>query len=192
MNKLFCSFILCGLIASLSACQSEKGNDSTPQNSKLILGKWSLQQQKSVQYIDDVMKTDTTFEITKSNVAYLQFNSNGTYNSVSHYIAQAGPPLTLGNGTIVAANDTTFGTYNIANTDLQLSSSIAGFISSTFSYGATTISTPLPIFAIVSNTSQINTLTVSNLNIHSELIYSTTANGVNTIYKNEFDYYYTK
>ena len=191
MHKLCFLFAVILMLCILPACK-KSDNSAISNSAKLITGKWSLQQQKTVQYIDGVMKTDTIFSATGSSVAYLQFNSNGTYNSVSHYIAQSGPPFTLGNGTVVAANDTTFGTYNITNTDLKLSSFIAGFISSTFSYGATTISTPLPTFVIVSNTSKINTLTALNLNIHSELVYSTTANGVSTVYKNEFDYYYTR
>src|SRR6202000_572666 len=137
-NKLYYAFIACLLACGLSACQHSSGNNVTPNPSALIVGKWNLQQQKTVQYINGEVKTDTIFSATVSSVANLQFNSNGTYHSASHYISQAGPPFTLGNGTVVAANDSTFGTYNIANTELKLSSIVAGFINAGFAYGTTT------------------------------------------------------
>jgi hypothetical protein len=180
------------LISSLSACKGGKGVSPNPVPG-LIVGKWNLQQQKTVQYVDGVIKTDTTFSATVSAAANLQFNINGTYNSSSHYFAQAGPPFSLNNGaTVVAANDTTFGTYSIANTELKLSSNVAGFISASFAYGTTTIAPTLPTFTLVSKTSQINKLTSADLNIHSEVIYTSTLNSVTITYKNEFDYYYTK
>lgn len=193
MNKLYYLIIVCLLVCGLSACQHGSGNNVAPNASALIVGKWNLQQQKTVQYINGVVGTDTTFVATVSSNANLKFNSNGTYNSASHYVAQAGLPYTLNNGTtVVAANDTTFGTYSIGNTELKLSSIVAGFINAGFAYGTTTIATTLPTFALVSNTSQINALTSSKLNIHSEVIYTATTNSITTTYKNEFDYYYTK
>lgn len=190
MKRIFFVLFPVLLVYYLSACQGGKSTNPAPSPS--VVGKWNLQQQKTVQYVNGEVETDTIFYATVSSVANLQFNSNGTYHSASHYISQAGPPFTLGNGTVVAANDSTFGTYNVANTELKLSSIVAGFINAGFAYGTTTTPVTLPVFALVSNTSQINKLTSTNLEIHSEVIYTSTLNSVTTTYKNEFDYSYTK
>lgn len=192
MNKLNYFFIMCLLLCGLAACNSNKAIGITPSSSSLILGKWNLEQQKTLQYVNGVVQIDTTFTASVSVNARAQFNADGTYNSASHYVAQTGPPLTFGNGSIAAANDSTFGTYNIADTQLKLSSIVTGFISATLAYGTTTFQSTLPTFALVSNISQINSLSSSKLNIHSEVIYSSSLNNTTTTYKNEFDYYYTK
>jgi hypothetical protein len=191
MNKLYYILIVCLLVCGLFACQRGSGNNVAPKASTLIVGKWNLQQQKTVQYVNGVMKTDTTYLASSNNIASLQFNKDGIYHSVSRFIAEVGPANPLNGGvSYTAAQDSTDGTYSITNTSLNLSALVAGFIiDSPASFGTTTT---LPVFTLISNTSQINELTVSKLNMHIEVVYTEAVNNVTTTYKNEVDSYYTK
>jgi hypothetical protein len=195
MNKLYYILIVCLLIGGLSACQHGSGNGVAPDASALIVGKWNLQQEKSVQYVNGVVKTDTTYLASSNNVANLQFNKDGTYHSAGHYVSEIGSPIAnpLNGGiTSITAQDSTSGTYSIKNTSLNFSALVAGFANgATPSLYGTTAST-LPTYALISNTSQINELSTSKLTMHTEVVYSETLNSVVTTYKNEIDFYYTK
>jgi hypothetical protein len=195
MNKLYYILIVSLLVCGLSACQHSSGNSVAPDASALIVGKWNLQQEKTVQYVNGMMKTDTTYLTSPANVANLQFNKDGTYHSAGHYVSQIGSPIANplnGGVTYTAAQDSISGTYSIKNTSLNFSSLVAGFANSaTPSFYGTTVST-LPTYTLVSNTSQINELSASKLTIHTEFVYSETLNSVVTTYKNEIDFYYTK
>lgn len=195
MNKLYYILIVSLLVCGLSACQHGSGNSVAPDASALIVGKWNLQQEKTVQYVNGVVKTDTTYLTSPTNVANLQFNMGGTYHSASHYVSEIGSPIANplnGGVTYTAAQDSTYGTYSIKNTSLNFSALVAGFASgATPSFYGTTVST-LPTYALISNTSQINELSTSKLTMHTEVVYSETLNSVVTTYKNEIDFYYTK
>jgi hypothetical protein len=192
MNKLSHIVILCLLVCGLSACQRANGNTVTPNALALIVGKWNLQQQKTMRYVDGVMKTDTVYLTSPTNVANIQFNRDGTYHSVSRFVSEVGTPADPLSGGVAytAAQDSTYGTYTIVNTSLNFSALVAGFITGTTgSFGTTTT---IPVFTLISNTSQINELTASKLNMHTEVVYTEAVNNVTTTYKNEIDSYYTK
>ena len=195
MNKLYYILIVSLLVWGLSACQHGSGNSVAPDASALIVGKWNLQQEKTVQYVNGVMKTDTTYLTSPTNVANLQFNMGGTYHSASHYVSEIGSPIANpfnGGITSITAQDSTSGTYSIKNTSLNFSALVTGFANgATPSFYGTTVST-LPTYTLISNTSQINELSTSKLNMHTEVVYSETLNSVATTYKNEIDFYYTK
>jgi hypothetical protein len=191
MNKLYYILIICFLIGGLSACQHGSGNSVAPDPSALIVGKWNLQQEKFVQYVNGVTKADITELASSNSMANLEFSKDGSYHSASHLIVQGGPADPLSGGiNYTAAEDSTYGTYTVANTSLNLSALITGFIIySPASFGTTTT---IPVFALISNTSQIDELSVSKLNMHTEVVYTETVNSVTTTYKNEIDSYYTK
>jgi hypothetical protein len=194
MNKLYYILISCLLACGLSACQHSSGNSPAPDASALIVGKWNLQQEKTVQYVNNVMKKDTTYLTSPTNIANLQFNKDGTYHSAGHYVSGIGSPIAnpLNGGiTSITAQDSTYGTYRIVNSSLNFSNFVAGLVSGTPSFYGTTVST-LPTYTLISNTSQINELSTSKLNMHTEVVYSETLNSVTTTYKNETDFYYTK
>lgn len=195
MNKLYYILIICLLVFGLFACQHGSGNSVAPDASALIVGKWNLQQEKTVQYVNGVMKTDTTYLTSPTNVANLQFNMSGTYHSASHYVSEIGSPIANplnGGVTYTTAQDSTFGTYSIKNASLNFSALVTGFANGAApSFYGTTAST-LPTYALISNTSQINELTTSKLTMHTEVVYSETLNSVVTTYKNEIDFYYAK
>ena len=195
MNKLSYIFILLLVVCGLAACHPGSGNNITPTPSALIVGKWNLQQQKTVQYVNGVMKVDTTYLASSNSIANLQFNKDGSYHSASHFVSEIGSPIAnpLNGGiTYTAAQDSTAGTYSIKNTSLNFSALVAGFASgATPSFYGTTVST-LPTYTLISNTSQINELSTSKLNMHTEVVYSATLNSVVITYKNEIDFYYTK
>jgi hypothetical protein len=193
MNKISYIFIVCVLACGLSACHPSSGNNLTPTPSALIVGKWNLQQQKTEQYINGALKTDTTYLTSATNVANLQFNKDGTYHSVSRFVAEIGTPIANplnGGVSYTAGQDSTYGIYNITNTSLNFSAFVAGFITSgPASFGTTTT---IPVFTLISNTSQINELTTSKFNMHTEVVYTEAVNNETTTYKNEIDSYYTK
>jgi hypothetical protein len=193
MNKLYYIFILFLMICGLSACQHGSGNSVAPDASSLIVGKWNLQQEKFVQYVNGIMNSDVTELASSNSIANLQFNRDGSYHSASHLVVQGGPADPLSGGlSRTTAEDSTYGTYKIANTSLNFSSLVAGFaIIATPSFYGTTVST-LPTYTLVSNTSQINELSTSKLTMHTEFVYSETLNSVVTTFKNEIDFYYTK
>jgi hypothetical protein len=191
MNKLYYILIVCLLACGLSACQRGSGNSVAPNASALIVGKWNLQQEKFVQYVDGIVNSDITELRSSNSIANLQFNKDGSYHSASHLVVQGGPADPLNGGVNrTAAEDSTYGTYGITNTSLNLSALVAGFIiDSPASFGTTTT---IPVFTLISNTSQINELTASKLNMHTEVVYTEAVNNVTTTYKNEIDSYYTK
>jgi hypothetical protein len=195
MNKLYYVIIVCLLIGGLSACQHGSGNSVAPDASALIVGKWNLQQEKTVQYVNGVVKTDTTYLTSATNIANLQFNMDGTYHCAGHYVSEIGSSIAnpLNGGiTSITAQDSTSGTYSIKNTSLNFSRSIVGFANgATPSFYGTTVST-LPTYTLISNTSQISELSTSKLTMHTAVVYSETLNSVVTTYKNEIDFYYTK
>jgi hypothetical protein len=192
MRKLSFLFALCLLIGGLSACKTGNGNGAPNNASVLILGKWNLQHQKIVKYVNGTKQTDTSFTANAGSTANLQFNKNGTYHSASYYISSAGPPFAPGGIGNIAASDSTYGNYSIQGSMLNLSSTVAGFTTGSFAYGvATTIGT-LPTLSLLSNNTQINVLTANSLTIHTELIYAATVNQVSATYKNEFDFYYNR
>jgi hypothetical protein len=192
MNKLSYIFILFLLVCGLSACQHGSGNNVAPNPSALILGKWNLQQQKSVIYVNSAVQIDTTYLTSFTNVSRAQFNKDNTFNSVGLW-STAITNGNLNNGTSAAMGiDSTSGTYSIVNSSLNTNVAIAGFSNMVGFYDAATSVGTVSLVNVVSRSSQIMVLTSSKFNLHFELVYNTSINNVITNYKEEEDYYYTK
>jgi hypothetical protein len=188
MNRLLYFIIYCLLLSGLYACNNGKGNNPNPQNSQLLLGKWNLQQQNLVVYVDDKEQTDTTYLASTNQVGKAWFNKNGTYSSAS-YLNQfpSGVPSPLN---VYSAQDSTYGTYKINAQDLNLDNGIAGF--DNFAYFSSTSGGAIPVISNVKRSSEVMILTSSKLNIHTELSYSISIATGSKAYKNEDDFYYTK
>lgn len=147
----------------------------------MLIGKWNLQQQKVLQYIDGVKKVDTTYLTAPNNVSNLQFNTDNTYtsNSFFHIADGLGP---------YSSSGTAGGTYSYSATLFTMSGGIAGFGNVT----ATFLAGPAPVFHQDSHLEKVNQLTASLLNLHTEsVVTATTTAGTQTVrYVN--DYVYTK
>ena len=163
-----------------------KGSNPGPYNhlpndaASLILGKWNLQKESLVQYVDGVKKIDTTFNTSSNNIAAVEFNKNDTYSSESAYISNS-----LSSG---ASNMETTGTYSIVGQVFIVNGAIAGFDTSLSFLNFSEV----PVITPVSHSIQINQLTASSLNLHTEYVYTYTLNNVSKTNKTETDYYYTK
>src|SRR5581483_4033302 len=80
------SLITLSLAACLGLFSCKKDGAASNQSSqRLIVGKWTLQQQQFVQYVDGVKKVDTILNATPNSIASIQFNNDGTFNSSSAY-----------------------------------------------------------------------------------------------------------
>jgi hypothetical protein len=191
MRRLFIfSLIVCASVFLFSCGKEGKSTGLSQSSQQLIVGRWSLQQQKVVQYIDGVVQTDTTYNTAPNNIARVQFNKDGTFSSISLY---SSPEMNggLSAGGVTTA-DSTSGVFNFAGTKFNVSAPLAGLGSGSFAFAGTTSYSTVSVFSSVSNSIQINELTVSRLKLHTENIYTLTNNNVTQTYKNEADYYYAK
>ncbi|MGZ3813259.1 MAG: hypothetical protein ACXVJN_16040 [Mucilaginibacter sp.] len=178
-------FVLFLLFCSLSACQKNGSGVNPNSQPGLLLGKWSLQQQKSVIYLNGVKQTDTTYLASSLNYGHLQFNSNGTFTSSSYAFSTAAGG-NLGSGVVNAVSqDSTHGTYSLVSSNLNMTTAIAGF--GIYVYGYSSIAVA-PVGLLTPEVSQVTLLTSSNLTIHKEYTYMLSSN----TYKDVLDYYYSK
>jgi hypothetical protein len=192
MRKFYTLILASLLVCGFSACQ--KGSGSVPYNaSKLIVGKWNLQQQKTVIYVNGVKQVDTSYSTSVFNTANARFNSDGTFSSVGyfHYPGTGSDPLAIGLNN-VAGIDSTYGTYSIVNSSLNISQAMAGFSNMIGFYDASTAANTLHPVNVVSRSSRINQLTSSRFNLHYELVYNIVINDAGSSYKEEEDYYYVR
>ena len=179
--------MLCGI----SACQNGGGVNPIPK-AGLIVGKWNLQQEKFMQYIDGIKKVDTSYTTSSLNISKAQFNSDGTYNCASHSISGNGSSSLAGGTIVVASQDSTYGTYTLNGSALNLSSTLAGFSNAAF-FGSITASTISTTNVFVSRSFQVSELTSSKLTVHLELMYTNTnTSAVTQTFKDEEDLYYSK
>jgi hypothetical protein len=160
-----------------------------------IVGRWTLTQQKVVEYVDGVVKTDTTYNAAPNNIARAQFNRDGTYSSVSVYSSEAIGSFNLSQPPVTTA-DSTSGIYTFSGNRFSVSAPLAGLGSGSIAF-AESVSpnsngSPLGVFSAVSNSIVINQLTLSKLNLHTVNVYTLTNNNVSHTYRNEADYYYEK
>lgn len=192
MFRLFTFLAAVLLTLGLFSCQKDNGTGSShlPNDAaNLILGKWTLQQEHVVQYINGVKHIDTVLNAAFNSYATVQFNTGGSFNSASFYsIANIG---TLSTGGITVA-DSTEGTYSIAGQIFSTSAPIAGFANESTSFYGTTATTTAPVITPVSHSTQITQLTTTALDFHTEYIYTLTTNNVAQTYKQENDYAYSK
>ena len=189
MRRTCILLILLSVAGFISACQND-GKGVTPTlNTTLLTGKWNLQQQKMVQYLDGVKKIDSTFTASSQSAAHLQFNKDGSFNSAGFTITGIATTGSLGGGITSVARDSTYGTYSLASSALKLSEHIAGISSGPFSFFS---NTSVSVFTPVSYTVQVNQLTSSSLSLHAEYIATVTQNGITQTFKDDEDYNYIK
>lgn len=194
MNRNILIAVVATLILCFSACGKNNGpgNTNAPDSTKikqtLIAGKWNMQKQTYVKYVNGTMQTDTTCLASDSLVSYVQFNADsGTFKSGSTQTIGVGN-LSL-NGTIESI--TVGGLYSFTSTAFNLTPTVAGMY---FANGVTLISgvASLPIYALVSHTVKLDQLSTTHLSFFAEDVYQETANSVTTTYKVDQVFYYTK
>lgn len=192
MRNLYFLFLVLLILSSISACQNGGGGVNPVPKAGLIVGKWGLQQEKFMQYTSSVLTADTTYT-TSSVAGHAQFNADGSYNSASHSISRDGSSSLAGGTIVVARQDSTYGTYTLNGSALNLSSSLAGFSNGIAFFGSSTQPAAFTVNTAVSQSVQINELTSSKLTIHLELIFTAAnSSSVTQTYKNEEDLYYTR
>ncbi|MBS1500817.1 MAG: hypothetical protein JST32_02060 [Bacteroidetes bacterium] len=189
MHNLYRLLLLVFIACGWTACKSNGNYLPVPNDAKsLIVGKWILQQQKFVQYVDGVKKADTILNATPFSLAFVRFNSDGTFSSSSIY--SSGNSAGLGGG-ITNVSDDSNGTYAFSGAVFSVSAPIAGFGngSNTLVLGT---SGSIPVVTPISNSIKIVELTPSKMNLHTEYVYTYTVNNISQTYKIGNDYYYSK
>jgi hypothetical protein len=109
------------------SCHKNDGTLSSTAQKAMLIGKWNLQQEHFVQYIDRVKQTDTTLNASSSSISNFQFNKDASFLSAA--FSESSTPGSLSGGLQVAV-DTVRGTYSLSASTFNLSSPVAGFISS--------------------------------------------------------------
>ena len=174
------------LFISFFSCKKDNGKPYIPVSSQnLIVGKWVLQSEHSVEYIDGVKKIDTIMTASQNSYADLQFNSNGTFTASGMYAISGGGSLS--SGASVGSYSAT-GTYSFAGSNFSFEGSLLGFESGAV-FGTTTA---VPVITPVSHSTQVTEVTTTNLVMHTEVIYTYTLNNVSQTYKLENDLSYTR
>jgi hypothetical protein len=193
MRRLSIFLLLVFISAFLYSCSKDgKANGVSQVQQQLIVGRWSLKQEKVVQYIDGTVSMDTAYNASSNNIAAAQFNKDGTYSSVSLYSSSVNGGLNLDQAPVTTA-DSTSGIYNFAGTKFSVSAPLAGLGSGSFAFAeSTTANATVAIFSAVSNSISVTQLSITRLNLHTENIYTLTNNNVSHTYKNVCDYYYEK
>jgi hypothetical protein len=168
------------------------GSNATPglSQTNLIVGKWTLQQEKYVQFIDAIERQNVTISTSANNIATVQFNKDGTFSSASAYTSD--PSTNLGAG-LTSESATTHGTYSFSNNSFQMSVPyVTGLADGTAgSYGFAD-NVAIPTYFAVSNSVLINELTANSLKLHIEVVYTLTTDNVVQTYKTIGDYSYNK
>ncbi len=177
----FLSFVLIIMMA-FSACHK---NATTPNTQPTIVGKWILQKQSYVQYVNDVKQVDSVCLASDTTAANVQFNADKSFKSIGIYLSKIpnNPANTETNVT---------GTYTASNSALTVSNTLAGII---FFPAIYTLATHYNLNTVITNelhTSKLNAITSNSLSIHTEDSYTATGNSVSTNYKMVNDFYYTK
>jgi hypothetical protein len=160
-------------------------NSTTPTVQAKIVGKWTLQKQSYVQYLNDVKQVDTVCLASDTTAANVQFNTDKTYKSAGVYVSK-----NLNNP--ANAETAVTGTYTATNSAVTVSNTMAGLLFFPAVYG---LSTSYNVNTAITNqlhTSKLNYITSNTLSIHTEDSYTATANSVSTNYKAVNDFYYTK
>ena len=178
------AFLSLALIAifSFSACHK---NSTGPNVQATIVGKWNLQKQTYVQYVNDVKQVDTVCLRSDTLTAYVQFNTDKSFKSEG---------VSFSKNSLNAPNmeSEVTGTYTASNSALTVSNTMAGIV---FFPAIYALSTNYNINTAITNqqhTSKLNALTSNTLSIHTEDSYTTMGGSVSTNYKMVNDFYYTK
>ncbi|HVW14938.1 MAG TPA: DUF5004 domain-containing protein [Mucilaginibacter sp.] len=182
-------------ISTLLACgffsckKDVKGTDGpVPSNQQnLLIGKWMLQQEQFTRYVDSAKQLDTTFDTSANNLASIQFNKDGTFDSQSSFYSPG-----TANQAPFTSGGASSGNYVFVGNTFGLSDSINGLRHGVDFFGGTITSGSAPVITPVSNLAEIKLLTSSKLNIHTVFVCSYLINGIVQTYKMTDDYYYAR
>ena len=188
MRRFYCFYLFIFVSLLFVACKPDKNNLAPLQASqKMIVGTWTLQQERYTQCVDGQKQVDTTLNATEYNRAYVKFNGNGSFSSAGVYASPNSGSLS---GGLMNAADSTSGTFTFTGSALSLSEPIAGLAT-----GATLTAISVssaPVITPVSHSVSIIQLTSQSLKIHTEYIYTYTVNNLSQTYKMDDDYYYAR
>lgn len=187
MRRIY--FLAVSVLLSISffSCKKDNGKPYVPVSAaNLIVGKWVLQSEHSVQYVDGVKNMDTIMTASQNSYADLQFNSNGTFTVSGMYTIPGSGSLS--SGASVGSYSGT-GTYSFAGSNFSMEGTLLGFETGG-AFGATLIAAP--IITPVSHSAQVTSVTTTGLVVHTEVIYTYTLNNISQMYKVENDLSYTR
>ncbi len=191
MRRIYLLSALFLLSGGFFSCKKgSEGDYIPPTYAKLIVGKWVLQTEHSVQYVNSVKQLDTVYNASQNSYVSMQFNSNGTFTTSGAYYSVV-QPGSLSSAAPSVVNFTGSGAYSFAGTTLNMTGNVPGFANGTTAYGLST-TTSVPVITLISNSVQINELTAANLALHVETVYTYTANNTSQTYKLVNDLSYTR
>jgi len=180
MNRITYFLLFFVILLGFSACNNK--DNATPNNQTMIVGKWNMQKEVYVEYVNNVKQIDTTCIASDTVYSNVQFNADKTFKSLSIRFSK------ILNVSSPGDEANTSGTYTVSGTSFTLSESIGGIY---FHSGGQAI-TGIPVYTNIKTTAQLNNLTANSMYIHTENDYTETVNNVSTDYKVTNDLYYTK
>jgi hypothetical protein len=169
-------------VINFSACHK---NSTVPGMQATIVGKWNMQKQTYVQYVNDIKQVDTVCLASDTTAANVQFNADKSFKSIGIYLSN-------NSNNPSNAESEVSGTYTDSNSAVTVSNTMAGFL---FFPAVYNLATNYNINTAITNqlhTSKLNAITSTTLSIHTEDSYTATGNSVSTNYKMVTDFYYTK
>src|ERR1700759_5606128 len=138
---------------SFSACHK---NSSSPSLQSQIAGKWNLQKQAYVQYVNDVKQVDTVCTAADTLTAYVQFNADKSYKSEGIFFS------TYPNHSFSEETSVT-GIYTVSNSTLTVSNTMAGLMIFEAAYGTTASNLPVTTITNQLHTSKLTAITSNTL-----------------------------
>jgi hypothetical protein len=165
----------------LYSCSKDK--KVTPSSTSMIVGSWKLQKQNLTQFVNGVIKVDTTISASANNKGSVQFNNDGTFVGISALSS-------ISQNALYWQTDTLRNKYNISGSSLNIPSALPGF-SLQLSFGFSSTTTGMPTFISSNEVAKITALTSSVFNLHSEFTVVYIDAAQQTV-KTVADYYYTK
>jgi hypothetical protein len=170
------------IMITFGACHK---SSTAPSVQLTIAGKWNLQKQTYVQYVNDVKQVDTVCLASDTTAANVQFNADKSFKSIGIYLSKN--PNNPSN-----AETEVTGTYTASNSAVTVSNTMAGFLFFPAVYNPATNYNVNTAITNQRHTSKLNAITSTTLSIHTEDSYTATASSVSTNYKMVNDFYYTK
>jgi hypothetical protein len=171
------------------SCQKGGKSDYIPGTAaQALVGKWALQTDHSVQYVNGVKQVDTIYNTAQNSYVNTEFKADGTYITTGSYynsLNQGG----FSTGAVVT-NFTASGTYVYTRSGFSVTGNVGGFSNSSSFYSVT--AGTIPVVTPVSNSVQINELTGTKLTLHTEIVYTSTVNNTSQTYKLVNDLAYDK
>jgi hypothetical protein len=180
MRKINFLFVSILLISCVLACKKDSKQAALlNSNYELIFGKWTLQKQHVVIYVDSSKTIDTIYTPSVDDRAEIQFNSDNSYVNTKYYPTGNG---NIGQGALVGLYGFTGSAFSMSN------NGIVGLRNGNpaFSDAINTSSATI----LLSYSIKINQLTTSNLDIHLVYVYSYNYGIQN--FTAESDFYFNK